>query len=100
MTILVFDTPASAQTYMKSVVANAKGLSGYTDISSMLAPYQRYGSCYGFGQDNPFGAGAVATGICTRGNVYIQVHLATASTLSSLESDLSALVGAAYQGIG
>ncbi|MDA4116928.1 MAG: hypothetical protein OK455_01105 [Thaumarchaeota archaeon] len=100
MTILVFGTPSSAQAYMSSVAANAKSLTGYSDISSVLASYQRYGACYGFGQDNPFGAGAVATGICTKGNVYIQVHLSAASTLSSVEGDVSSLVGAAYQGLG
>ncbi len=100
LTVLVFATPSSAQDYMNRVVAGAKALSGYSDISSVLLGYQRYGGCYGFGQDNPFGTGAVATGICTKGNVYIQVHLASPSTLSLSEGDLSSLIGAAYRSIG
>jgi hypothetical protein len=100
MTILVFDAPQSAQTYIDSVISNAKGLSGYTDISSALESYQHYGLCYGFGETDPDGNGAVATGVCTKGNVYIQVHLVSPSSLSSAEADMSNLVGAAYQGTG
>jgi hypothetical protein len=99
MTIIVFDTPKSAQTYVMSVVSNAKGLSGYTDVSSSLASYQRYGICYGFGEADPYGNGAVATGVCTKGNVYIQVHVVSPSSLSSAEGEMSSLVGAAYQGV-
>jgi hypothetical protein len=99
MTILVFDTPKSAQTYISSVVSNAKGLSGYSDVSSSLADYQHYGLCYGFGETDPDGNGAVATGACTKGNVYIQVHVASPSSLSSAEGDMSSLVGAAYQAV-
>jgi len=99
MTIIVFDTPKSAQTYIMSVVSNAKGLSGYSDVSSSLSSYQHYGLCYGFGQADPDGNGAVATGVCTRGNVYIQVHVVSPSSLSSAEGDMSSLVGAAYQGV-
>jgi hypothetical protein len=99
MTIIVFDAPKSAQTYFMSVVSNAKGLSGYTDVSSSLASYQHYGLCYGFGEADPFGNGAVATGVCTKGNVYIQVHAVSPSSLSSAEGDMSSLVGAAYQAI-
>jgi hypothetical protein len=99
MTILVFDTPESAQTYILSVVSNAKGLSGYTDVSSSLASYQHYGLCYGFGQADPYGNGAVATGVCAKGNVYIQVHAVSPTSLSSAEEDMSSLVGAAYQGV-
>ncbi len=99
MTILVFDTPKSAQAYISSVVSNAKGLPGYTDVSPSLASYQHYGLCYGFGEPDPYGNGAVATGVCTKGNVYIQVHVVSRSSLTSAEGDLSALVGAAYQGV-
>jgi hypothetical protein len=100
MTILVFDSPHSAETYISSVIANSKALSGYTDVSANLASYLRYGLCYGFGQTDPDGNGAVATGVCTKGNVYIQVHVVTPSSLSSAQGDMSDLVGAAYQGIG
>jgi hypothetical protein len=99
MTVLVFDTPETAQTYISSVVSNAKGLSGYSDVSSSLASYQHYGFCYGFGETDPYGNGAVTTGVCTKGNVYIQVHVVSPSSLSSAEVDLSTLVGAAYQAV-
>jgi hypothetical protein len=100
MTILVFDGPLSAQTYIDSVITNSKGLSGYTDISAALSSYRQYGVCYGFGQADPDGNGAVATGVCTKGNIYIQVHNVSPSSLSSAEGDMSDLVGAAYQGAG
>ena len=100
MTILVFDSSQSAQTYIGSVIANAKGLSGYTDVTAVLSSFQRYGVCYGFGQVDPYGSGAVATGICTKGNVYIQVHGVSPSSLSSAKAEMSDLVGAAYQGAG
>jgi hypothetical protein len=99
MTIIVFDTPKSAQTYFMSVVSNAKGLAGYSDVSSSLASYQHYGLCYGFGEADPYGNGAVATGVCTKGNVYIQVHAVSPSSLSSAEGDMSSLVGAAYSSV-
>ena len=99
MTTLVFDTPKSANTYISSVVSNAKGLSGYSDVTPSLSNYQRYGLCYGFGQTDPYGNGAVATGVCTKGNVYIQVHVVSPSSLSSAVVDLSNLIGAAYQAV-
>jgi len=100
MTVLVFDAPQSARTYTDSVIANAKGLPGYADVSSSLASYQHYGVCYGFAQTDPDGNGAVATGVCAKGNVYIQVHLVSPSSLSSAVGDMSGLVGAAYRGTG
>jgi hypothetical protein len=98
MTVLVFDTPQSAQTYIASVINNAKGLLGYTDMSKALASYQHYGVCYGYGEPDPDGNGAVATGMCNKGNVYIQVHVVSPSSLSSAQGDMSDLVGAAYEG--
>jgi hypothetical protein len=100
MTILVFDAPQSARAYIDRVIANSKSLSGYADITQALASYRNYGVCYGFGQTDPEGNGAVATGLCTKGNVYIQVHVVSPSSLSSAEGDMSDLVGAAYQGTG
>jgi len=100
MTILVFNSTTSAQRYIDSVISNAKALSGYTDVTSVLTSYQHYGTCYGYAESDPEGAGAIATGVCTKGNVYVQVHLATTSSLPSAEGDMSSLVGAAYQGIG
>jgi len=100
MTILVFSSPASAQTYIASVISNAKGLSGYSDATSALASYQHYGVCYGYAESDPEGSLYVANGVCTKGNVYIQVHLAASSSLPSAEGDMAGFVGAAYQGLG
>lgn len=100
VTILVFDSPASAQTYIASVISNAKGLSGYSDATSALTGYQHYGACYGYAESDPEGGEYVANGVCTKGNVYIQVHLAATSSLASAESDMAGFVGAAYRGLG
>jgi hypothetical protein len=100
MTILVFSSPASAQTYITSVISNAKGLSGYSDATSALKGYQQYGVCYGYAQSDPEGGEYVANGVCTKGNVYIQVHLAASSSLPSAEGDMAGFVGAAYQSLG
>ncbi len=100
MTILVFDSQASAQSYVESVISNAKALSGYSNANSTLSGFQRFGVCYGYVQSAPEGGGSVANGVCTKGNVYIQVHLATLSSLPSAEGDMSGLVGAAYRGLG
>ena len=100
VTVLVFDSPQSAQAYIDSVIGNAKGLLGYTDVTAALTSYRQYGVCYGFGQTDPDGNGAVATGVCTKGNVYIQVHLAATTSLPSVEGDMAGFVGAAYTGLG
>ena len=100
MTILVFSSPASAQRYITSVISNAKDLSGYSDATSTLTGYQHYGVCYGYAESDPEGGLYVANGVCTKGNVYIQVHLAASSSLPSAEGDMSGFVGAAYEGLG
>jgi hypothetical protein len=100
MTILVFNSTASAQRYIDSVIRNAKDLSGYSNANSTLTSYQQYGTCYGYAETDPGGGGSIATGVCTKGNVYIQVHIATSSSLPSAEGDMSSLVGIAYQDIG
>ena len=97
MTILVFNGTGSAQTYIESVISNYKNLGGYSDATGALAGFEQYGVCYGFGETDPDGNGAVANGVCEKGNVYIQVHVVAPSTLSAAENDLSGLVGAAYQ---
>jgi len=99
MTILVFSSPASAETYITSVISNAKDLSGYSDVTSTLTGYQHYGVCYGYGESDPEGSLYVANGVCTKGNVYIQVHLAASSSLSSAEGDMAGFVGAAFTGL-
>jgi hypothetical protein len=100
VTILVFGSPASAQAYVASVISNAKGLSGYSDATSTLTGFQHYGVCYGYAEGDPEGGEYVANGVCTKGNVYIQVHLAATSSLASAESDMAGFVGAAYKGLG
>lgn len=100
MTILVFSSPASAAIYITSVISNAKGLSGYSDATSTLTGYQHYGVCYGYAESDPEGGQYVANGVCTKGNVYIQVHLAATSSLQSAEGDMAGFVGAAYAGLG
>jgi len=100
MTILVFSSPASAQTYIASVISNAKDLSGYSDATSSLTGYQHYGVCYGYAESDPEGAVYVANGVCTKGNVYIQVHLVASSSLPSAEGDMAGFVGAAFEGLG
>ena len=100
MTILVFNSSGSAQAYTNSVISNSKNLGGYSDLTSSLSGYQQYGTCYGFGQTDPEGAGAVATGVCGKGNVYIMVHVASTSSLPSAQEDMAGLVGAAYQAVG
>ena len=100
VTILVFDTQASAQRYIESVISNAKSLSGYSDASSTLTAFRGYGVCYGYAEGDPGGGEYVANGVCTKGNVYIQVHLASVSSLSSAVGDLSGFVGAAFRGVG
>lgn len=96
VTILVFDGQGSAQRYVDSVISNAKALSGYSNSNSTLTAYQAYGTCYGYAESDPGGGGAVANGVCTKGNVYIQVHLASVASLPSAEGDVSSFVGAAY----
>ncbi len=97
MTVLVFDTVNSSQSYYRVFTSNVKGLVGYTDISSVLSGYEQYGSCYAYGED--VDGIAVANGICTDGNVFLQAHLSSSESFSQLEGDLSSLMGAMYQSV-
>jgi hypothetical protein len=99
MTILVFGTPSTAQRYITSVISNAAA-SGFTNATSTLTGYEQYGICYGYAQADPAGGEYVANGVCTKGNVYIQVHIAATSSLPSAEGDMAGFVGAAYEGLG
>jgi hypothetical protein len=99
MTILVFGSPSTAQRYITSVISNAAA-SGFTNATSTLAGYEHYGTCYGYAQADPEGGEYVANGVCTKGNVYIQVHVAATSSLPSAEGDMAGFVGAAYEGLG
>jgi len=99
MTILVFGSPSTAQRYINSVISNAAA-SGFTNATSTLTGYEHYGTCYGYAQADPAGGEYVANGVCTKGNVYIQVHVASTSSLPSAEGDMAGFVGAAYEGLG
>lgn len=96
MTVMVFDSTASAQKYVDGAVSAAKDLSGYSNANSTLTPYEEYGVCYGYGLSYPSGIGGTAIGLCTKGNVFIQVNF-TASSLEQAESGMSYLMSAAYQ---
>lgn len=98
MTVIVFNSTTSAQRYGDSVINNAKALGGYSDVTSILGGYERYGSCYGYAEADPEGGEYVANGVCVDGNVYVFVHLASTSSLASAESDMAAFMGAVYQG--
>lgn len=100
VTVIVFNSSSTAEAYSSSVIANAKALPGYVDVTSTLAAYQHYGACYGYAESDPEGGQYVANGICQRGNVYIQVHVASGSSLSSAETDAATFVGAAYDAVG
>jgi hypothetical protein len=95
LTVVVYDSDNASQAYLGRLVANVKGLTGYTDVTSDLATFQQYGRCYGYGEDVD-GIG-VANGVCTKGNVFLQVHLVSAVPFSTLETYLTSLMGALYQ---
>ncbi len=95
---IVFVSTNSSQSYYDSFTSSVRGLPGYTDITSSLGGYQQYGSCYGYGED--VDGIAVANGVCTDGNIFLEVHLSSTESLSQLESDLSSLMGAMYDNVG
>lgn len=95
VTVIVFSSTNASQAYFSSFVAGVRGLPGYTDVTSGLASFQRYGGCYGYGED--VDNIAVINGICTKGNVLLQVHLVSSISFSSLESDLTSIMGALYE---
>jgi hypothetical protein len=98
MTVIVFDTTNSAQSYYNLFASHVVGLPGYTNITSALNGYEQYGKCYAYGEDVDSGQ-AVANGICTDGNVFLQAHLSSIESFSQLEADLSSLMGAMYQSV-
>jgi hypothetical protein len=97
MTVIVFDTTNSTQSYYDLFASHVVGLPGYTNITSVLNAYEQYGKCYGYGED--VDGIAVTNGICVDGNVFLQAHLSSSATFSQLESDLSSLMGAMYQSV-
>lgn len=98
LTVIVFSSTNASQSYFSRVVAELKGLPGYTDITSALSAYQQYGRCYGYGED--VDNIAVINGVCTKGNVLLQVHLVSSKAFGDLEADLTSLMGTLYQSVG
>ncbi|MGA2664607.1 MAG: hypothetical protein ABSF83_06670 [Nitrososphaerales archaeon] len=97
VTVAVFATTNSSQSYFDEFASHVRGLAGFTDITSVIGAYEQYGGCYAYGEDVD-GIG-VANGICVDGNVFLQVHLSSSEQFSYLEDDLSSLMGAAYQSV-
>jgi hypothetical protein len=95
VTVIIYPSAAAASAYYGRVVAGVEGLPGYTAISSALSSFQGYGACYGYGEqaDNI----SVANGVCTKGNAFLQVHLESGIAFSSLEADLTTVMGALYE---
>ncbi|MDG6900925.1 MAG: hypothetical protein JRM80_03085 [Nitrososphaerota archaeon] len=97
MTALVFSSQDDSQAYFGRLVSNLKGLPGYTDITPSIAQFQQYGSCYGHGEY--VDSISVADGVCTKGNVFLQVHLVSGKPLDELEVDMTDLMGALCQSV-
>ncbi|MGD0319011.1 MAG: hypothetical protein ABSB56_04890 [Nitrososphaerales archaeon] len=95
VTVLVYPSTNASRAYFDRFVTGVSGLTGYTDITSDLASFQQYGKCYGYGEDVE--GIAVANGVCTKGNAFLQVHLASSISFSALEGDLTSIMGALYQ---
>lgn len=94
LTVVVYPSANASQAYFGRLVANVRGLPGYTDVTQYLASYQRYGECYGYGED--VDSIGVVNGFCTEGNVFLQVHLVSGVAFSTLEAYLTSLMGALY----
>lgn len=95
VTVLVYPSTNASQAYYDRYVVNVKGLVGYSDITSDLVSFQQYGKCYGYGEDVE--GIAVTNGICMKGNVFLEVHLSSSTSLGALEGDLTGLMSALYQ---
>jgi len=95
VTVMVYSSTDASQAYYGKVVAGVRGLPGYTDVTSDLSSFQQFGKCYGYGED--VDGIAVVNGVCTKGNVFLQVHLVSAIAFSDLEGDLTSIMGALYQ---
>jgi hypothetical protein len=95
VTVIIYSSANASQAYFDRLVAGAKGLPGYTDVTSDLASFQHYGKCYGYGED--IDNVAVINGVCTKGNAFLQVHLVSGIAFSDLEPDLTSIMGALYQ---
>ena len=95
VTVIVYPSTNASQAYFSTLVSGLKGLAGYSDATSSLTSFQQYGACYGYGED--VDSIAVVNGVCTKGNVFLQVHLVSGIAFSSLESDLTSIMGALYR---
>jgi len=95
VTVISYSSSNASQDYFDRLVSGVSGLSGYSEITSDLSSFQQYGKCYGYGED--VDSIAVANGVCTVGNVFLQVHLVSGISFSDLEGDLTSLMGALYQ---
>jgi hypothetical protein len=95
VTVTVYPSTNASQAYFDRLVAGLRGLPGYTDVTPALATFQQYGACYGYGED--VDGIAVINGVCTKGNVFLQVHLVSSIAFSDLEGDLTSIMGALYQ---
>ncbi len=97
LTVFVFSTGNATLSYFSRLVASAKGLPGYTDVSSGLSLYQQYGRCYAYGED--VDGIAVVNGVCTKGNVFLQAHLVSSVTFQQLADDMKSLMGSLYSSV-
>jgi hypothetical protein len=95
VTVTVYSSTNATVTYFDRLVACVTGLPGYTDVTSDLASFQQYGKCYGYGED--VDSIAVINGVCTKGNVFLSVHLVSDISFSDLEGYLTGVMGALYQ---
>ena len=95
VTAVVYPSSSASQSYFEKLVAGAKGLPGYSNISSELTSFEQYGTCYGYGED--VDGIAVINGICTKGNAFLQIHLVSSISFSDLEADLTTIMNALYQ---
>ena len=95
VTVIVYPSVNASMSYYGRLVADVTGLPGYTVVSGDLASFQQYGRCYAYGEDVE--SFAVINGYCTKGNVFLQVHLDSGIAFSDLEGDLTTLMSALYQ---
>ena len=95
LTVAVYPSTNASQAYFGRLVTSVKGLPGYTDVTAYLVTFQQYGTCYGYGED--VDSIGVVNGVCTVGNVFLQVHLVSGVAFSTSETYLTSLMGALYQ---
>jgi hypothetical protein len=97
ITVIVYPSTDASRAYFDRFVAGVTNLPDYTVITSDLSSFQQYGKCYGYGEDISAESFSVVNGVCTKGNVFLSVHLASDISFSDLEGDLTSIMGALYQ---